>query len=99
MTKCVAASVQWAGIEIGELAHVLGGLCTGNLGPTLGVRNLGGHRRISLADTDDRVSEDVLTSSPPPGLLVEAINIFLSKTIGRSNRRAAFAIANSSSGT
>jgi hypothetical protein len=59
------------------------------LGPTLGVRNLGGHRWISLANTDDRVSKDVLTSSPPPSLLVKAINIFLSKTIGCSNRRAA----------
>ena len=85
MAKGVTAGIQWAWVEIGELVHVLRRLCTWNLGTTLGIANFSRHRRGPLADTDDRVPEDILTPSPAPSLLVKTINVFLREAIGRSN--------------
>lgn len=90
----VAAGIEWAWVQIGELVHVLWGFCTWNLGTTLGVRNFSRHGRRALADTDDRILEDILASSPAPSLLVETIDIFLRETIGSGNSRTAFTIPN-----
>lgn len=86
MAKCVAASIKWAWVEVGKLAHVFWRLCARNLGTTLGIRNLSRHGRRSFADTDDRIFEDVLASGPSPSLLIEAIDVFLRKTIGHGDR-------------